>query len=179
MPTLTRDHALMAMAIMETAGLKRPAIVSTPERMDAAADLWVDMFPTMPPATFAAAVKAHMLDPERGRFWPTPADIAQAAERIACAGLPSAARVFADLVPTRGSFGSWRKDAGIASLLAKGYPEGKLLAGIEALGGWDPIGNVPDPRYGGSEAGRAACERIFAAAYNAAPVTSTALTVAP
>lgn len=140
---------------------------------------WSALFAGYDDATFTALGTAHLSDKDRGRFFPTPADLFAVAERLANANIPSAARVFADLVPTRGSFGAWRKDAGIASLLAKGYPEGKLLAGIEALGGWDPIGNVPDPKYGGSEAGRAACERIFAAAYNAAPVTSTALTVAP
>jgi hypothetical protein len=176
---LTRAHALTAMAILETAGLKRPAIIATEEQLHAAADLWVDMFPGMDARTFADAVKGHLRDRERGRFWPTPSDILASAERIAAAKFPSGAAAFADVFWVRGSFGSARKDEAIAFLTTeKGYPKGKLLAGIDAIGGWHAIGALPDPKYGGNAYGHQQAKETFAAAYTAAPADSTALAVA-
>lgn len=180
MPTLTRDHVLAAFTLAEMSGTKRPDVMSTSEGLVAAADAWVGMLRDMAPQTFAACVKLHLRHKDRGRFWPKIADIEQAREDIANANVPPAGRVFADLFWVRGSFGSWRKDAGVDYLVdVKGYPRGKLLAGIDALGGWDPIGMIPDPKLGGNAFVHDTNAKIFAAAYNAAPVTSTALTVAP
>ena len=177
-PPLTREVALTAMDVMETAGLKRPSIVSTPEQMAAAADLWVDMFPEMDARTFAAAIKGHLRDRDRGRFWPTPADILAAAERIEAAKYPSGASAFKDVFWVRGSYGAWRKDAGIDYLVnEKGYPRGKVLAGIDAIGGWHAIGMLPDPKYGGNAFEHGKAQTAFADAYNAAPADTTALAV--
>lgn len=45
-------------------------------------DRWLDLFEDVPEGVILQASKAHLRDPQRGRFWPTPADIVAQVERL-------------------------------------------------------------------------------------------------
>ena len=46
-----------------------------PEAMGRVLVLWGSLLSELGDEEFTAAVRAHLLDPERGRWWPTPADL--------------------------------------------------------------------------------------------------------
>lgn len=139
---------------------------------------WSVLFAAFDDAAFVAIGTAHLSDKDRGRFFPTPADLFAVAARIENAKYPSGAAAFKDVFWVRGSYGAWRKDAGIDYLVdVKGYPRGKILAGIDAIGGWGPIGMLPDPKCGGNAYEHGKAQTAFADAYNAAPADTTALAV--
>lgn len=48
---------------------------ASPEEFEATAEVWLDAFGDVADEPFRAAVKAHVNDPIRGAFWPSPADI--------------------------------------------------------------------------------------------------------
>ena len=172
------EQILHTFGRIESAGIKRPPAFDTGPKLKAAATAWVAILaPLMSAESFAAAVMAHLRDPEEGRFWPTPAHVIGQFNRVALAGIPTAATVFPKLLSRRGSWGPDHMERGLASLVTDGTPRPKLDAGIAALGGWAELGHVPDPKFGGDAVGYSIALRAFAAAYNAAPLT-TALTVA-
>lgn len=74
---LTPDDLLKTFAGLEMLGLRRPEAQDTPEKLRAAARVYADTLAAAVPstATLAEAVRGHLRDPERGRFWPTPADL--------------------------------------------------------------------------------------------------------
>lgn len=83
---MTPDDILKAFITLESAGIRRPdTMAPTVEALDATAELWADLLSDMTPAQLAAAVKTHLRHPERGRFWPTPADLRNAAGATAAA----------------------------------------------------------------------------------------------
>jgi hypothetical protein len=65
----TRPAIATALSTLNAAGLSPPAGAAE------IASTWETTLGDMPDADLHAAVLAHMRDPDRGRFWPTPADI--------------------------------------------------------------------------------------------------------
>lgn len=139
---------------------------------------WSVLFAAFDDDAFVAMGTAYLTDKTRGRFFPTPADLFSAADRIEAAKYPSGSAAFSEVFWVRGSFGSGRKEEAMAFLREKGYPIGKITAGIDAIGGWHAIGNLPDPKYGGNGYATEQARAAFSAAYTAAPADSTALAVA-
>jgi hypothetical protein len=52
-------------------GHRAPPAEEVPDLLD----LWLAMFDPLADDSLAAACRAHIADPDAGRFWPTPADI--------------------------------------------------------------------------------------------------------
>lgn len=174
---LTATLVLQAFDRMEMSGLKRPEAFATIPKLQAAAATWVAILSPMTADAFAAAIMAHMRDPDAGRFWPTPAHIIGRAEALAAAAYPDAAEAFPRVLARRSSFGAHREDDALAQLEVDGFPLAKVRAGIAAVGGWADMGKVPDPDHGGDAKAYGYARRDFIAAYNGAKVAGTALAV--
>ena len=171
---LTPSHVLRAFAAMEESTLKRPASLVTEAKLKAAATTWVAILaPMMSAEVFADAVMAHMRDPEEGRFWPTPAHIIKQVGNISRDGVPSAATAFPRVLARRGSYGPHREADAMDQLVADGFPRERLAAGIKALGGWESLGMIPDPRYGGDAVGHGIAGRTYADAYIACDASTS------
>lgn len=174
---LTRDHVLTAFAYLGRIGLKPPMNLSTAESAAACADTWIDVLNPMLPDQFASGIKAHLRDPERGSYWPTPSDILRHTEAIAAAAYPDAAAAFPLVLRIRGTFGAAREEEGYAYIESQGLPLAKVRAGIEAVGGWAEAGRVPDVAHGGDPVAFGIASRAFAAAYTRTKLVGTALAV--
>ena len=77
--TLTADHVKTLFLACESAGLRRPDTLADAPSVNAAAAIYVAALPGMTPADLDAALLVHLRDPERGRWWPSPADLLAAA----------------------------------------------------------------------------------------------------
>lgn len=77
---LTPDDVLNPFRGLECVGLRRPDAIDTEGKLRATARVWCEVLgPTLDAAGLSAAIRAHLADPVRGRFWPTVADILTAA----------------------------------------------------------------------------------------------------
>ena len=77
------DLDVMAMfATCEAAGLRPPASYAKDQGLAAGIAIYVSDLAEMNPADLAPAIAKHRRDPERGRWWPTPADILAGAPRV-------------------------------------------------------------------------------------------------
>lgn len=70
------DLDIMAMfATCEAAGLRPPASYAKDQGLAAGIAIYVSDLAHLNPGDLAPAIAKHRRDPERGRWWPTPADI--------------------------------------------------------------------------------------------------------
>lgn len=79
---LTTADVLAAFAFLETAGLRRPDAWVDRNATERAAVIWSEALATLDRPTLKAACVAWLGTPERGRWWPTPADLAALAPRV-------------------------------------------------------------------------------------------------
>lgn len=77
------DLDIMAMfATCEAAGLRPPASYAKDQGLAAGIAIYVADLAHLNPGDLAPAIAKHRRDPERGRWWPTPADILAGAPRV-------------------------------------------------------------------------------------------------
>ena len=88
-----REGLTGAWSICRDAGLK------VPESRDALSKIWAMVFADIDDETLIAAAVAHISDPERGMFWPRPADLIRHANTVRARQQRVRAAIEADAEP--------------------------------------------------------------------------------
>lgn len=73
---LTTNDIAELFALFEASGLRPPTAFGDERTYEAALVVWAEAVGDRPIPELRAALVSHLRDPERGRFWPTPADLA-------------------------------------------------------------------------------------------------------